>query len=75
MQCSTKIEYTTDPYEACKDTNVIKTDLWINMGQKVNIERLKAFEGYQVTKKVSKLSADHFPISCSHFGSHLWGFE
>ena len=56
LQCSTKIEYTTDPYEACKDTNVIVTDTWISMGQEEEkIERLKAFEGYQVTKKVSNI--------------------
>eukprot|EP00794_Sanderia_malayensis_P000663 gene663-1331_t len=50
--CSTKIEYTNDPYEACKDTNIIVTDTWISMGQEEEkAMRMKAFADYQVTKK------------------------
>ena len=54
------MEYTNDPYEACKGTNVIVTDTWISMGQEEEkVKRLEAFAGYQVTKKVRLIG---FPI-------------
>eukprot|EP00795_Rhopilema_esculentum_P017657 gene17657-9305_t len=60
-QCSTKIAYTNDPREACKGANVIVTDTWISMGQEEEkAARLKAFAGYQVTKKLTSLAADNW---------------
>lgn len=60
-QCSTQIHYTSDPRDACKGANVIVTDTWISMGQEEEkIERLKAFEGYQITKKLTSLAADNW---------------
>lgn len=59
QECSTKIDYTNDPYEACKGTNVIVTDTWISMGEEEEKkERLKAFKDYRVTKKMTSLAAD-----------------
>eukprot|EP00794_Sanderia_malayensis_P002650 gene2650-3067_t len=59
--CSTKIEYTNDPYEACKDTNIIVTDTWISMGQEEEkAMRMKAFADYQVTKKMTSLAAENW---------------
>jgi len=60
-QCSTEIHYTNDPREACKDANVLVTDTWISMGQEEEkAERLKAFAGYQITKKLTSLAADNW---------------
>lgn len=51
------MHYTNDPREACKDAHVIVTDTWISMGQEEEkTARLKAFDGYQVTKKVYMVS-------------------
>ena len=44
-----KVTVCTDPLEACKDADVIYTDVWASMGQEGEAnERKKAFEGYQV---------------------------
>ncbi|XP_065057046.1 ornithine transcarbamylase, mitochondrial-like [Rhopilema esculentum] len=60
-QCSTKIEYTNDPREACKDANIIVTDTWINFGQEQERkDRLKTFADFQVTKKLTSLAAENW---------------
>jgi ornithine carbamoyltransferase len=45
----------TDPREAVKGADVVVTDTWISMGQEAEkAERLKAFEGYQVTEALCR---------------------
>ena len=45
-----KIEVSNDPNQAAKDTDVIFTDTFVSMGEEGQAqEKLKAFEGYQVT--------------------------
>ncbi|KAF2223567.1 Aspartate/ornithine carbamoyltransferase [Elsinoe ampelina] len=42
-----------EPREAVKGANVIVTDTWVSMGQEEEkVKRMKAFEGFQVTKKM-----------------------
>ncbi|EIM79170.1 ornithine carbamoyltransferase [Stereum hirsutum FP-91666 SS1] len=44
-----------DPKEAVKGADVVVTDTWISMGQEAEKEeRLKAFEGYQVTEALCR---------------------
>ncbi|KAI9314938.1 ornithine carbamoyltransferase [Dichotomocladium elegans] len=44
------ITFTSDPAVAIKDADIIMTDTWISMGQEdEKVQRLKEFEGYQVT--------------------------
>lgn len=44
---------TNDPAEALKDADVVVTDTWISMGQEQEkADRLKAFEGYQITNQM-----------------------
>ena len=59
--------YTTnDPKDACAGSNVIVTDTWISMGQEEEAkQRLKAFEGYQLTMKVSRTHVSGIAISDS----------
>ncbi|KFO87174.1 hypothetical protein N320_00867, partial [Buceros rhinoceros silvestris] len=46
----TKLLLTTDPLEAADGANVLVTDTWISMGkEEEKKERLKAFQGYQIT--------------------------
>jgi ornithine carbamoyltransferase len=46
---------TTVPEEAIRNADIIVTDTWISMGQEAEAkERLKAFEGYQVTNELAK---------------------
>lgn len=46
---------TTVPEEAVKDADVIVTDTWTSMGwEGETAERLKAFEGFQVTEELAK---------------------
>jgi len=44
-----KVTVCTDPLEACKDADVLYTDVWASMGQESETEhRKKAFKGYQI---------------------------
>ena len=46
---------TTVPEEAVKDADIIVTDTWISMGQEAEkAQRLKTFEGFQVTEELAK---------------------
>ncbi|XP_008942565.1 PREDICTED: ornithine carbamoyltransferase, mitochondrial, partial [Merops nubicus] len=54
----TKLLLTTDPSEAADGANVLVTDTWISMGQEEEKkERLKAFQGYQITMQTAKSAA------------------
>ncbi|KAG6841646.1 hypothetical protein C0991_008631 [Blastosporella zonata] len=53
LKCDEGIWWGTDPKEAVKGADVVVTDTWISMGQEAEkVERLQAFEGYQVTEKL-----------------------
>ncbi|XP_062429994.1 ornithine transcarbamylase, mitochondrial [Rhea pennata] len=57
----TKLLLTTDPLEAANGANVLVTDTWISMGQeKEKKERLKAFQGYQITMQTAKSAASNW---------------
>lgn len=44
-----KVTICSDPLEACKDADVLYTDVWASMGQEGEAaERKKAFAGYQI---------------------------
>ncbi|ODV81971.1 ornithine carbamoyltransferase [Suhomyces tanzawaensis NRRL Y-17324] len=46
-------EIVNKPEQALKDANIIVTDTWISMGQESEkAEKLKQFEGYQITKEL-----------------------
>ncbi|KAJ7401088.1 Ornithine carbamoyltransferase, mitochondrial [Pitangus sulphuratus] len=57
----TKLLLTTDPLEAADSANVLVTDTWISMGQEEEKkERLKAFQGYQITMQIAKSAASNW---------------
>ncbi|XP_078610394.1 ornithine transcarbamylase, mitochondrial-like [Branchiostoma floridae x Branchiostoma japonicum] len=57
-QYGTQMYHTNDPRDACEGANVLVTDTWISMGQEEEKqERLKAFQGYQVTHKLGEVAA------------------
>ncbi|KAH6902691.1 ornithine carbamoyltransferase 1 [Coprinopsis sp. MPI-PUGE-AT-0042] len=61
LGCDKGIEWTEDPKAAVKGADVIVTDTWISMGQEAEkAERLKAFEGYQVTMDMLKDAAPNW---------------
>ncbi|MBR2294234.1 MAG: ornithine carbamoyltransferase [Clostridiales bacterium] len=48
-----KVLMTTDPYEACKDADVIYADTWTSMGQEEEkAKRVEIFKDYQVNKEL-----------------------
>ncbi|TFY82163.1 hypothetical protein EWM64_g1855 [Hericium alpestre] len=53
LGCDKKIWWGSDPREAVKGADVVVTDTWISMGQEAEKEqRLKDFQGYQVTEQL-----------------------
>ncbi|KAG6819256.1 hypothetical protein H0H93_013699 [Arthromyces matolae] len=55
LGCDKGIWWGSDPKEAVHNADVVVTDTWISMGQEAEkAERLKAFEGYQVTEELCK---------------------
>ncbi|KAG6809166.1 hypothetical protein H0H92_001342 [Tricholoma furcatifolium] len=55
LGCDKGIWWGTDPREAVAGADVVVTDTWISMGQEAEkAERLKAFNGYQVTEQMCK---------------------
>ncbi|KAG8761786.1 ornithine carbamoyltransferase [Ceratobasidium sp. 423] len=55
LGCDKNIVWTDNPYEAVKGADVVITDTWISMGQEAEkAQRLKDFQGYQVTEKLCK---------------------
>lgn len=46
------LEFIEDPMEATKDADVLYTDVWVSMGEPVEVwqERIEALGPYQVTK-------------------------
>ena len=58
--------FTTDPFEAVKNADVIYTDTWVSMGEEESQEqKLSSFQDYQVNSKlVKKARADYIFLHC-----------
>jgi len=60
LGCDKRIVWIDDPKEAVHGANVVITDTWISMGQEAEKEeRLRAFQGYQVTENLCKEGGAH----------------
>eukprot|EP01137_Pigoraptor_chileana_P009977 Opistho-2@59003 len=58
LQNDTTISISNDPKKAYKDARVIATDTWVSMGDEAEKEeRLRAFNGFQVTMSASTHAA------------------
>ena len=59
------VSLTTDPVAACKDADIINTDVWLSMGQEDQSEKEALFGAYQVNAELlSHASADHIVLHC-----------
>ncbi|KAI0776850.1 mitochondrial ornithine carbamoyltransferase [Trametes elegans] len=55
LGCDKSIHWTADPREAVHGADLVVTDTWISMGQEAEKEqRLKDFQGYQVTEQLCR---------------------
>lgn len=55
LGCDKGIWWGKDPQEAVQGADLVVTDTWISMGQEAEkAERLKAFQGYQVTEQLCR---------------------
>ena len=54
------LRFTTDVNEGCKGADVIYTDVWVSMGEPVEVwaERIAELSPYAVTKDVMKIAGD-----------------
>ena len=61
-----KVLITNDPVEACKDADIIYTDVWASMGQEKEAqERNQRFTGFQVNNKlISNAKGDYLFMHC-----------
>ncbi len=61
-----KVVITNDPVEACKNADIIYTDVWASMGQEKEAqERNQRFTGFQVNNKlVSNAKDDYLFMHC-----------
>ncbi len=59
-------EFTTDPFEAVKDADVVYTDVWVSMGKEEETkERIRVMSPYAVTAKVfAAAKKDAFFMHC-----------
>lgn len=55
-----KLTFTEDPAEACKGADVICTDVWVSMGEPIEVweERVKELTPYQVNKEKMDIAGD-----------------
>jgi ornithine carbamoyltransferase len=53
------ISYFENPKDACRDADIIVTDVWTSMGQELEIkQREEAFKGFQVDQKLMSQAKD-----------------
>ncbi len=68
------IEIMNDPLEAVKSADVLYTDTWFSMGQKVDDKKRKAFEPFQINKELlSHAAKDAIVLHClpAHRGEEI----
>lgn len=59
------ITLTDDPVEACKNADIINTDVWLSMGQEGQAEKEALFGAYQVNKELLQHANDnHIVLHC-----------
>lgn len=67
--------FTTDPYEAVKDADVVYTDVWVSMGkEEESKERIRVMSPYQVTAKLfAAAKPDAYFMHClpAHAGEEV----
>ncbi|MCM2274684.1 MAG: ornithine carbamoyltransferase [Candidatus Didemnitutus sp.] len=67
--------FTTDPYEAVKDADVVYTDVWVSMGKEEETkERIRVMSPYQVTARLfAAAKPDAYFMHClpAHAGEEV----
>lgn len=59
LDSKSTVYFTSDPWEAVKNADVVYTDVWASMGdEEEHEERVKAFMGFQVNKELLKSAKD-----------------
>ncbi len=70
----TNIEIFTDPIKGVTNSDVVNTDTWFSMGQKVSVAKKKAFKKFQINKKLlSYAKRDALVLHClpAHRGEEI----
>jgi len=54
-----KTKFSSDPFEACQDADIINTDTWVSMGQEDEYQkRMEAFKNYQLNSALLKVAKE-----------------
>jgi len=62
---ASNVTITDDPTEACKDADVINTDVWLSMGQEGQAEKEALFGDYQVNAELlNNANESHIVLHC-----------
>jgi ornithine carbamoyltransferase len=56
------VDFVFDPVKAVKDADVLYTDVWLSMGDRVNNKKLKELERFQVNNKLIKYAKEGVKI-------------
>ena len=61
QRSQTKLWWTSDPFEAVDNADVVYTDVWTSMGnESEKLNRLKVFDGYQVNENLISIADPEF---------------
>jgi len=62
---ASNVTLTSDPVVACKDADIINTDVWLSMGQEGQAEKEALFGDYQVNEELlSHANEGHIVLHC-----------
>ena len=74
LTCSKRVDFVNSPADAVRDADVVVTDVWSSMGHEDDTDRIKAFDGFQVTSSLlDQANSDAIFLHClpAHRGEEV----
>ncbi|MCE2406464.1 MAG: ornithine carbamoyltransferase [Pseudomonadales bacterium] len=77
LTCSKRVDFVNSPADAVQDADVVVTDVWSSMGHEDDTDRIKAFDGFQITSSLlDQAKSDAIFLHClpAHRGEEVDDF-
>ena len=77
LTCSKRVDFVNSPADAVRDADVVVTDVWSSMGHEDDTDRIKAFDGFQITSSLlDQAKSDAIFLHClpAHRGEEVDDF-